>query len=91
MLPKPKLILLDEPAAGMNSEEVQDLRNRIHFLKESGVTVLLVEHVMELVMSVTDRIMVLNFGKEIAFGLPEEIQTNKAVQEAYFGAPENAG
>ena len=88
---KPKLILLDEPAAGMNSEEVQDLRHRIQFLKESGVTVLLVEHVMELVMSVTDRIMVLNFGKEIAFGLPEEIQNNKAVQEAYFGAPENAG
>ena len=88
---KPKLILLDEPAAGMNSEEVQDLKNRIQFLKDNGVTVLLVEHVMELVMSVTDRIMVLNFGKEIAFGLPEEIQNNKAVQEAYFGAPENAG
>ena len=88
---RPKLILLDEPAAGMNSAEVQDLRKRIQLLKESGITVLLVEHVMELVMAVTDRILVLNFGKEIAHGLPQEIQTNQLVQEAYFGAPENAG
>ena len=75
----------------MNSAEVQDLRKRIQLLKESGITVLLVEHVMELVMAVTDRILVLNFGKEIAHGLPQEIQTNQLVQEAYFGAPENAG
>ena len=88
---RPKLILLDEPAAGMNSAEVQDLRKRIQLLKESGITVLLVEHVMELVMAVTDRILVLNFGKEIAHGLPQEIQSNQMVQEAYFGAPENAG
>ncbi len=88
---KPKLILLDEPAAGMNAEELQDLRDRILFLKENGVTVLLVEHVMELVMSVTDRITVLNFGREIAHGLPEEIQQNQVVQEAYFGSSENAG
>lgn len=88
---KPKMILLDEPAAGMNSEEVKDLRQRILALKEGGTTVLLVEHVMELVMAVTDRIMVLNFGREIACGIPKEIQNNIAVQEAYFGSPENAG
>jgi len=88
---KPKMILLDEPAAGMNSEEVQDLRKRILTLKEMGTTVLLVEHVMELVMNVTDRITVLNFGKEIAHGTPTEIQQNQKVQEAYFGSPENAG
>lgn len=88
---KPKLILLDEPAAGMNAEEVKDLRNRIHTLKDAGTTILLVEHVMELVMTVTDRITVLNFGREIAHGTPEEIQKNKAVQEAYFGSEDNAG
>lgn len=88
---KPKLILLDEPAAGMSLEEVKDLRERIKLLKANGTTVLLVEHVMELVMSVTDRIMVLNFGKEIARGLPKEIQENKIVQEAYFGAPDKEG
>ena len=90
MAAKPKLILLDEPAAGMNSEEVKDLRQRILTLKESGVTVLLVEHVMELVMNVTDRIAVLNFGKRIAHGTPAEIQRDPLVQQAYFGSAENA-
>ena len=82
---KPKLILLDEPAAGMNSDEVADLRQRILDLKKLGLTVLLVEHVMELVMNVVDRIVVLNFGKKIAEGSPENIQNNKDVQKAYLG------
>ena len=82
---KPKLILLDEPAAGMNSDEVDDLRQRILDLKKLGLTVLLVEHVMELVMNVVDRIVVLNFGKKIAEGSPENIQNNKDVQKAYLG------
>lgn len=90
MASKPKLILLDEPAAGMNSEEVADLRNRILTMKNLGMTVLLVEHVMDLVMSVTDRITVLNFGKPIAEGTPLEIQNNEMVQEAYFGSAKNA-
>ena len=85
---RPQLILLDEPAAGMNREEVEDLRQRILSLKSSGVTVLLVEHVMELVMGVTDRIAVLNFGKRIALGTPGEIQGNEAVREAYLGSPD---
>ncbi len=83
---KPKMILLDEPAAGMNSKEVKDLCERILTLKKMGTTVLLVEHVMELVMNVTDRITVLNFGKPIAEGLPQEIHGNPVVQEAYFGS-----
>lgn len=83
---KPKMILLDEPAAGMNSKEVKDLCERILTLKKMGTTVLLVEHVMELVMNVTDRITVLNFGKPIAEGLPQEIHENPVVQEAYFGS-----
>ncbi|MDE0345023.1 MAG: ABC transporter ATP-binding protein, partial [Boseongicola sp.] len=82
------LILLDEPAAGMNREEVEDLKQRILTLKDSGITVLLVEHVMELVMGVTDRIAVLNFGKRIALGTPGEIQGNDAVREAYLGSPD---
>lgn len=90
MAAKPKLLLLDEPAAGMNSSEVKDLRRRILTLKESGVTVLLVEHVMELVMSVTDRIAVLNFGKKIAAGVPREIQQDPLVQQAYFGSAHKA-
>ena len=82
---KPKLILLDEPAAGMNSDEVADLRQRILDLKKLGLTVLLVEHVMELVMNVVDRIVVLNFGKKIAEGNPENIQNSEDVQRAYLG------
>ncbi len=85
---RPDLILLDEPAAGMNRGEVEDLRQRILALKHEGITVLLVEHVMELVMGVTDRIAVLNFGKLIARGTPGEIQDNMAVREAYLGAPD---
>ncbi|MDE2791866.1 MAG: ABC transporter ATP-binding protein [Paracoccaceae bacterium] len=86
---RPDLILLDEPAAGMNREEVEDLRQRILALKHDGITVLLVEHVMELVMGVTDRIAVLNFGKLIALGTPGEIQGNAAVREAYLGSPDS--
>ena len=85
---RPDLILLDEPAAGMNREEVEDLRQRILALQQDGITVLLVEHVMELVMGVTDRIAVLNFGKLIALGTPGEIQDNMAVREAYLGSPD---
>ena len=82
---RPKLLLLDEPAAGMNSEEIGQLRERILSLRGSGVTILLVEHVMELVMGVTDRIAVLNFGQKIAEGTPAEIQAHPAVRKAYLG------
>jgi ABC-type branched-subunit amino acid transport system ATPase component len=82
---RPKLLLLDEPAAGMNSEEIGQLRERILKLRETGVTILLVEHVMELVMGVADRIAVLNFGQKIAEGTPAEIQAHAAVRKAYLG------
>jgi branched-chain amino acid transport system ATP-binding protein len=85
MAAKPRLLLLDEPAAGMNSEEIGQLRERILRLRERGVTILLVEHVMELVMGVTDRIAVLNFGQKIAEGTPAEIQASPVVRAAYLG------
>ena len=82
---QPRLLLLDEPAAGMNAEEVSQLAARIKALRKYGMTILLVEHVMELVMGVTDRIAVLNFGQKIAEGTPAEIRENPAVRKAYLG------
>lgn len=83
---QPKLLLLDEPAAGLNPSETEAFKARIHEIGARGVTVLLVEHDMHMVMSISDHIIVLNQGQRIAQGLPRAIQENPEVIRAYLGS-----
>lgn len=85
MLSYPQVLLLDEPAAGLNRAEMNYIRALISMATKEGIAVLLIEHAMDLVMEVCNRITVLNFGKQITTGLPSEVQENTAVIEAYLG------
>ncbi|MBI2544087.1 MAG: ABC transporter ATP-binding protein [Candidatus Rokubacteria bacterium] len=83
---EPTLLLLDEPAAGLNLAETDALGRLILSLRRRGITILLVEHLMDLVMGISDSVLVLNYGQVLAQGSPEAVQNNPAVIEAYLGA-----
>jgi len=86
---KPELLLLDEMMAGLNPTEIEEAMLLVKRIRDSGITIIVVEHVMRAVMGISDRIMVLNVGEKIAEGTPREIAANKLVIEAYLG--EEAG
>jgi branched-chain amino acid transport system ATP-binding protein len=82
---KPKLLLIDEPAAGLNASEVDSLLDRILTMRQKGVSVVVVEHNMELVMNVADRVLVMDYGQHLFEGVPADVQKNAAVVSAYLG------
>ena len=90
ILAEPKVLLLDEPAAGLNYKEMEKITALIDITIERDTSVLLIEHAMDLVMNICNRLTVLNFGHQIASGIPEEIQDNQAVIEAYLGRDRSA-
>lgn len=87
---EPKILLLDEPAAGINPEETEGFSELIRKIVGTGLTVCLIEHKMDMVMSLADRILVLDHGEKIAEGTPEEVRRNPAVISAYLGGDEDA-
>lgn len=87
----PKILMLDEPAAGMNPQETEALLQFVKKLNKEGLTIMLIEHDMKFVMNICDHIAVLNYGKKICEGIPEEVKNNQEVIDAYFGKPLTLG
>jgi branched-chain amino acid transport system ATP-binding protein len=91
MVANPKLLLLDEPAAGLNAQESEELQNLLHQINERGTSLLVVEHDMHFVRNLCQHVVVLNFGKKIFEGTPEEVHKDPAVKEAYLGSDAGKG
>ncbi|HOJ72058.1 MAG TPA: ABC transporter ATP-binding protein [Syntrophorhabdaceae bacterium] len=90
LMTEPKLLLLDEPASGLNDAEVESFIKLLLAIRDKGITILIVEHNMKVVMKIADDIIVLDFGKKLAEGTPEEISKNQQVVEAYLGTQKNS-